>query len=451
MALRTGFLVSSLAVGTALVVGASCGARSGLPIYDGAEGGFGTGGSGGGPPDCTVLQSSTQLAPLDMFIMLDASGSMEQPTGDGQTKWDAVRAALEAFSADNQSAGITVSLAFFPILDPAVPDNCFSDADCGADPGLCDFYNICSSGGAFCNTELDCDNAGLPDDTCIPLGQCDQSALLCTFGGEIPCPMGAGTCIPIGACRNRTVCESAPYEKLAVTLEELPFGTTPIKNALSAKILGGATPTLPALTGALARAGQQAAAEPEHKVIVVLATDGFPTACDPDLETDPAAGIANIAAVAAEGTLLDIKTFVIGVFSPEEATAADQNLGVIAAAGGTDEAFVVTTDQQVATALRNALNEVRVNAEACSFAIQDDIDLDTVWLRITPSGGGEPVWVPRVSGPEACEDDAPAFYVEASPEGGYRIVLCPEACGLLGSSPDRRVEIHTTCPDPTKP
>ena len=47
-----------------------------------------------------------------------------------------LRAALEAFSADNQSAGITVSLAFFPILDPAVPDNCFSDADCGADPGL---------------------------------------------------------------------------------------------------------------------------------------------------------------------------------------------------------------------------------------------------------------------------------------------------------------------------
>jgi hypothetical protein len=437
----------------------ACGARSGLYAFtgggpdggggSGAAGGGGTGG-GGGPPECVVYNSVAQLAPLDVFVVLDASGSMATQTADGQIKWQAVRDALAAFFASPDSEGISVGLTFFPIIDPNVPEYCFDDATCGV-PDACDPFFYCPEANISCDEDQDCVDAGFPNDKCERVGLCENAPLFvfCIDGYGPPwnCAPTWLPCTDVGLCENRFTCESPAYEQPVVSLAPLPGGGSGVLAAIDGKQPEGATPTLPALTGAATNAVAWSLANPERKVIVVLATDGLPTVCDPDLEVDPQLGIANLATVAAAAAIDGVSTFVIGVFSPREAIEAQQNLDTIASAGGTEQAFVITTS--VTDQLVDALNEVRVTAESCEFSIvpgADPIDYAEVWVRLTPTEGAEPVWVGRVASAAAC-DPGGFFYDVAvpGPQTPSRIILCPESCELFGSSPDRQIEIFTAC------
>jgi hypothetical protein len=84
-----------------------------------ASGGSGGGiiidsGQGGGNSDGSACAAETQtadLVPLDLYIMLDKSGSMGNGTG---SKWEAVTTAMQAFVNDTASAGIGVGLQYFP-------------------------------------------------------------------------------------------------------------------------------------------------------------------------------------------------------------------------------------------------------------------------------------------------------------------------------------------------
>src|SRR5688500_12820532 len=68
--------------------------------------GAGPGTGTGGGASCAGEKSTAELIPLDLFIMLDSSGSMDEGTGDGNTKWEAVTEALVAFFNDPQSSSI---------------------------------------------------------------------------------------------------------------------------------------------------------------------------------------------------------------------------------------------------------------------------------------------------------------------------------------------------------
>src|SRR5262245_39823655 len=85
----------------ALVV-ASCGARTGLPVPEGDK--------------CVSLSASAPIADLDVFTMMDASGSMNYTIADGTTKWQAVRDALAAFFLDPNSQAIGAAISFFPVI-----------------------------------------------------------------------------------------------------------------------------------------------------------------------------------------------------------------------------------------------------------------------------------------------------------------------------------------------
>src|SRR5687768_10741075 len=90
----------------------SCGAKTGL---------F------GGKNECAFIDAEAALAPLDVFLMLDASGSMAANTETGVSKWQAVREALETFFVDPESSGIGATLAFFPVENLRVPELCAGD------------------------------------------------------------------------------------------------------------------------------------------------------------------------------------------------------------------------------------------------------------------------------------------------------------------------------------
>jgi hypothetical protein len=62
---------------------------------------------------CASSTSSAQAVPLDVFVMLDRSGSMKETTSTGGTKWDEVKTAFKSFMADPSSNGLGMGLGFF--------------------------------------------------------------------------------------------------------------------------------------------------------------------------------------------------------------------------------------------------------------------------------------------------------------------------------------------------
>src|SRR6187402_2251410 len=127
-------------------------------------GGNGTGNGKGGSSGtgigdtCAADVKTAELLPLDMYIMLDTSGSMLDPTSDGSTKWAAVKAALQAFLKDPESAGIGVGLQYFPLVKPNAPASCTTDAQCG-DSGPCLLkwcYGAINAGTVPCQSASDC-------------------------------------------------------------------------------------------------------------------------------------------------------------------------------------------------------------------------------------------------------------------------------------------------------
>src|SRR5882724_3839423 len=89
-------------------------------------------GAGGSDQACAAEVSAAEIVPLDLYIMLDVSGSMLEgtsmfdATGTAITKWSAIKGALENFIADDASNGLGVGLQYFPLNKPHVPASCVS-------------------------------------------------------------------------------------------------------------------------------------------------------------------------------------------------------------------------------------------------------------------------------------------------------------------------------------
>jgi len=366
---------------------------------------------------------------------------MDSATELGITKWEALRSAISTFLFDPASAGSSVGINFLPHIHEEVSRYCLRDEHCNS-AGSCKPLGMCRpSETSICQSDKQCFAEG---DSCDRMGQCEVSLeVFCQLEQKSCGALGA--CEPAGFCENRTGCAPADYR--ITTLGELPDHGWTIMYALDARLLEGFTPTLPALSGVVGSASDWVAAHPREKTVVVLATDGLPTACDPSLPTEGVPGaIDNLVSIAEYGVGHGVETFVIGVFSPEEKPYVAHNLDAIAAGGATKEAFVITTDEEMAEQLLRALNEVRM-ANLCEYALpehSDSLDLTQLLVRITPQDGGSTLWLDyRTSidrcGPEhngSSPDGMPVaggFYFDRDPEGPVapgRIILCPEICAM---------------------
>jgi Mg-chelatase subunit ChlD len=393
---------------------------------------------------CATQSVVAQTLPLDLYMMIDSSGSMSEPTAAGPTKWMAVQSALRAFFNDPMSAGISVGLQYFPQIQPNVPTACSTNANCGSF-GPCDLYKTCfgltTTQVVLCNANSDC-KAG---ETCIQLGQCPLSGGSCAPIG-VYCPYG-DTCLPYdGYCQGRDRCDLPTYTTPAVAFAALPGAAAALGASLTARQPDGRTPTGPALSGALQAARAQAAAAPDHRVATVLVTDGLPTECAPlDI---PA--IAAVAASGAAGTPA-VPTFVIGVFGPDEAATARPNLDALAAGGGTGNAVVIDTSQDVTKMLQAALNQIRTSAVACTFKIppasMGAIDFNKVNVQVTP-GGGTAGTIGYVKGKASCDPTRGGWYYDVDPATGQTpstIITCDATCAQLASSATARIDIVLGC------
>jgi hypothetical protein len=399
------------------------------------------GGAPLGDAACAAQTQKAEKLPLDMYVMLDSSGSMNALTASGQSKWDAIVAALTTFLRDPSSAGLGVGLQYFPLTKPGVPDTCMATADCGTS-GPCNIIRACVKAGTACDTNADCKRG----DTCGLVGGCTLVASLCQPVGGF-CGLFGGDCAPLGGyCGGRDICASASYAAPAVEVAPLPGAAAGLVASLMAHMPDGLTPTSGALTGAIAHAQALAKANNGHRVVVLLATDGLPSECMPlDLP-----GVAAIALGGLAGAP-SISTFVVGVFAPDEQAQAQPALDAIATAGGTKQSFIINLGQNVAQAFLAALNSVRTAALSCQFKVPaasaaQKLDYYSVNVQYT-SGAGQAVTIGNVHDKAACDARQGGWYYDMDPATGMpqTISICDTSCTQLRGDSAGRVDVLVGC------
>jgi hypothetical protein len=313
--------------------GGAGGLGGGAGVAGSGGGVAGFSGAGGAVNDCQRYDSTQ--SPLDIAVLLDQSGSMDQSAATG-TRWTVVVQALGTFLNAPENANVAVALGYFPLVIPGVPAACATNADCGN-------YGPCVGG--------------------IP------------FGGTIL----------FGSCQQADVCTVSSY-----TTPEVPFSLppnhVPVLASLANHAPGGGTPTQAALQGFMQYAMGWKAQHPERKVVVVLATDGEPSGCT----TNTVADVANVAAAAVGGP--GIPTYVVGVGS------SLTSLNAIAQAGGTAQAFLLDTSASLGTAFQEALKQISGQSRTCRLGIPTGVtDLDKVNVIYEPPGNAMPVVIPKTS------------------------------------------------------
>lgn len=331
---------------------------------------------------CATETQHADLVPLDLFIMLDQSGSMVEPVKGGGSKWAAVTTALKAFFTDPKSAGLGIGIQYFAIpYSVAPPVSCKLDADCAG-------YGPCLFG--VCN------------------------------GGD-----------------GKDSCNTADYSTADVEIAPLdPVQAGKLGASVDAHGPSTATPTAPALAGAIQHASAWASANPTHIVIVVLATDGDPSECT--VHDIPAIKALAVNGVAASPS---IKTFVIGV-GPSLAALND-----IAAGGGTGQAFLVDTGGDVVAQLAAALGQIQKSAIGCEYAIPQPqggkLDYAKVNVHYTPGVGAPKVFL-NVKDLGACDPVAGGWYYDDA-VNPQKIILCPVSCGLVSGDANGKVDVVLGC------
>ena len=234
-----------------------------------------------------------------------------------------------------------------------------------------------------------------------------------------------------------TGCDPNSYVQPNTEIESIATGGPKVLQAVADEypLLGGPTPTFPALWGALRHAQAWQRGTP-RMTVAVLVTDGYATACDTDVSH--AAQVAQEYFQGTVGTYYDvgapaIRSYVIGL-------AVDKfNLDVIAQAGGTGAATIVdgvgAVDQMV-TAL-SAIAKGATAPTSCTVNFPSPpagYSLDPAQLRLIykPNLGGLPQEIPLVASGADCGGPNGGFYYD-SPAAPTTVTLCPCSCANSGA------------------
>jgi Mg-chelatase subunit ChlD len=483
--------------GSSAGTGGAGGNSGGSPAAGGTvpvAGGISVSGSAGtgGITECAGEVTSAMQVPLDIYVMLDSSASMLEQVGLTNNKWNAVTSALATFLEDPQSEGIGVGLQFFPLRDPEAPETCTSNAACGS-YGPC-FLTFCENAGPDifpCGSGDDCFTAeGEDAGPCVPLRYCWSLATAatpelvlchndsdcagagdcvafndCSMNDEYICPeagmacgvdedgMDLGECeafSPESFCIHEASCRSEVYAAPEVDVSVLPDALADLGAAITAHMPLGNTPTGPALAGAIEHAAAWANDHPDHRVVVLLATDGLPTECIEDIEADPT-GVDEVVAIAAAGLAGDpsITTYVIGVF-PSNDTEARGNVTEIARAGGSENAFLVDTSGSLEEEFLAALDTIRGTRLACEFQIPkpaagSTLDYGFVNVEFTNGGASESLFY--VTDQSQCDAATGGWYYDVLPADGTptKIIACPASCAAFQEATGGSVAIRIGC------
>jgi len=345
-ALSRSALVSLLFAVVACGQGASHPAPAGALPVAGSEDSLDVG-AAEDPSACVGVQVSAEPLPVDLFALVDRSGSMGDATVTGVSKWYDTKTAFHDF-LEHAPSGMGFGLSLFP-------------------------------------------------------------------------GSGAGT----------ASCATNYYREQALPIADVSQMVDGALARLDAMTPQGQTPTAPALISALDLASAYALSHVDRSVVVVLATDGLPTACAP---TDTVA-LAALAKGALEGPA-HVRTLVVASRSLDGTDLS--GFERIAAAGGTGRSLFIDPRGDFSHQLSTALSAAADRQVACDLAIPEPpvgsrLDYDAVNVVLDESA--KRVTLPRVSGPASCGVTG-GWYYDVDPAQGApaRLNMCKASCERSGSS-----------------
>ncbi len=435
------------------------GAGPGAPTLELPDGGAGDASLAPRPPisgqQCVEEVVTGEMVPLDLQLVLDASGSMDVVIG-GQTRWQLVAGALGMFLQDPRSSGLGVGLQTFPFTIAQKP--CTTDADCdsfGTGPQGMNYWCtrpfICRGPGVDLATARSCD----PNDpacpggsaSCVMAGRCSKTGAVCLGVGQ-PCEGGTAgdLCSPAPTVCKMPIdsCRPGDYEPPRVAIDNVPAVVGPLMQGLAAIKPGGNTPITPAVTGAARYLQSYLAAHPGHRGALVLGTDVGPAGCDGDTVEAVAAVLA-----AFRQASPPIFTYVIGSVSPGD-TIRGADAVRLAEAGGTREPFILNASAaDLGSKFLQALSLIRGSALACEFRIPTPrsgvIDYGRVNIRFTSATGPEDLGY--VGSAAGCSSGKEGWYYDVDPGQGQpmTVKVCDSTCARFKAEGSGAVELLFGC------
>lgn len=242
----------------------------------------------------------------------------------------------------------------------------------------------------------------------------------------------------------RTQCKVDAYQLPAVPIGTLGGAVDVgaiIAGSLDLQQMYGGTPTVPMLEGTTAYLKQWLADHPDHRAVLVVATDGMPDQSCTAVEEGLPNSLANVIAVAAEAAAAvpAVKTFVIGV--GDDLSPLDQ----LAQAGGTDHALLVNVKQNADVAFLNALTQIRRDALGCEFAVPDlsTIIRDKAQVRFEPDDGSGTQIFPRVEGKGFCGGGEGWYFDD--PADPRKLILCNQTCETVTQGKTGVLNVEFAC------
>jgi hypothetical protein len=261
-------------------------------------------------------------------------------------------------------------------------------------------------------------------------------------------PMSAGLNVALQFFPLGASCNVADFQRPAVPFAALPAGLPGLTAALdgqNAKIRTNfGTPTGAAVNGAIAQLRANLAAQPTHRGIILLVTDGEPTACTPVLIDEIAVPVGE-----ARQANPSIATYVIGVVTPAELVRIKETVDKLATAGGTTP-FVLDAAVDLPRKLSDALSQVRNVAVPCEFTIPPPskgmLDYDRVNLHFKGTAREEDV--PYVGSADHCDPARGGWYYDVDPAAGGvpgRVVVCANTCAAFKADTNAAVNLVFGC------
>lgn len=145
-----------------------------------------------------------------------------------------------------------------------------------------------------------------------------------------------------------------------------------------------------------------------------------------------------------------ISTFVIGVLGPDD-LGGSGILNAIAQAGGTTQAFIVDTQNDVAAQFLDALNQIRGSQLSCDLLVpqaEAGKTVDYGYVNVVFDGSAGPVTVSYVSDASGCDATNGGWYFDKNPDAGAvpeHILVCPATCSQFGQADRGSVQIKLGC------
>jgi hypothetical protein len=244
------------------------------------------------------------------------------------------------------------------------------------------------------------------------------------FLGRAPEGLGFGLSLFPVPGDEAPSCSAARYREAALSIQDVSEIAGSAIAKLDAVTPWGSTPTAPAFTAALELAAAHGASHPERSVVVVLATDGLPTACAPT----EASALAELAKQALDGPA-HVRTLVVA--STSLASSDTRGFESIAAAGGTLRPVLLQPRGDFAKQLGEVLDATAARQVACDLALPEPppgkrLDYDAVNVVLESE---ERAKLPRVADAGSC-GSAGGWYYDVDPVLGApsRLSVCKSSC-----------------------